>query len=452
MRYYILRIKINGIKNLDKEITLDFYNKTIKKKFELNDSNIKAIYGANGSGKSGIMNAFDIYKRLITESNYLSDNHTKKYLNEIINKKLKKFSVQVVFAIYDETKDNHIRNIMSHQIILSKKSGQDFYIEWESLEELSGQTLDTAKKKVLVCCKDGIIVSSDFKEIENIKPLTINLLKSQSIITILLDDYVENTDKDNIHNFNTSTKLLYLSILISGFLGSKLKVCLSYEDEHLESMVKKDVNMDMHLYSNIIKGLEDINKKYWNIIYVDDLVPKKHLDIYLNQISKMETFIKIFKPDLIEIEVEHREVEDFIVCSKYFVYKDFKIYSEYESTGIKKLITLYSAFCRLDAGEIVFIDEFDANLHDVYLCKLLEYFSLYSKGQLCFTTHNLAPMTILGKRKHGLDFLSDDSRITSWKRQGNYSAMNLYKSGMIENSPFNIEAFDFLGLFEGDID
>ena len=57
-------------------------------------------------------------------------------------------------------------------------------------------------------------------------------------------------------------------------------------------------------------------------------------------------------------------------------------------------------------------------------------------------------MEILKKRNYSIDFLSDDSQITSWTKNGNYSVSKLYKEGMIDNSPFNIKDFDFLGLFE----
>ncbi len=111
---------------------------------------------------------------------------------------------------------------------------------------------------------------------------------------------------------------------------------------------------------------------------------------------------------------------------------------------------MYSALCDLEEGKIVFIDEFDANLHDVLLVKLVDYIKQYSNGQFIFTTHNLAPMDILQKAKHSIDFLSPDSRITSWKKNGNYTAASLYSKGLIEYSPFNLEAFNFLGVFGED--
>ena len=97
-------------------------------------------------------------------------------------------------------------------------------------------------------------------------------------------------------------------------------------------------------------------------------------------------------------------------------------------------------------GKIVFIDEMDSNINDIYLCKLVEFFVQYGEGQLCFTTHNTSPMAILKECKNSIDFLSSDNRIISWKRNGNFSPEKLYRNGMIEYLPFNIEAEDFIGI------
>ena len=57
-------------------------------------------------------------------------------------------------------------------------------------------------------------------------------------------------------------------------------------------------------------------------------------------------------------------------------------------------------------GMITFIDELDSNINDVYLDKIIEYFILYGKGQLCFTSHNLSPMSVLKKNKNAITFIS----------------------------------------------
>ena len=129
-------------------------------------------------------------------------------------------------------------------------------------------------------------------------------------------------------------------------------------------------------------------------------------------------------------------------------YDGYKIDSEYESSGIKKLIDLFDYIKKMNDSGIVFIDEFDANLHDVYLCALLEYLSEYAEGQLCFTSHNIGPMRVLKSKKRSLDFLSVDRTIYSWSASGNYSPTTLYCNGMIEGSPFNVYMTDFLGVFD----
>ena len=129
------------------------------------------------------------------------------------------------------------------------------------------------------------------------------------------------------------------------------------------------------------------------------------------------------------------------------VYDSYSIYAEFESTGIKKLIKLFEYLTEMVQGGIVFIDEFDSNLHDVYLCALLEYLMEYGEGQLCFTTHNVGPMDVLRRHKMSIDFLSEDNKIYPWKKNGNYSPAKLYRNGMIEGSPFNVDSTDFIGVF-----
>jgi len=70
----------------------------------------------------------------------------------------------------------------------------------------------------------------------------------------------------------------------------------------------------------------------------------------------------------------------------------------------------------------------------------------YGKGQLCFTTHNTGPMASLRSNKKSIAFLSSDNQIVEWKTNGNFAPDKLYRQGMIEYLPFNIEPEDFLGV------
>lgn len=72
----------------------------------------------------------------------------------------------------------------------------------------------------------------------------------------------------------------------------------------------------------------------------------------------------------------------------------------------------------------------------------------YAKGQLCFTTHNVGPMDILKQNKKSIDFLSTDHTTYPWTKNGHYSPSTLYRNGMIEGSPFNVDSIDFIGMFD----
>lgn len=179
-----------------------------------------------------------------------------------------------------------------------------------------------------------------------------------------------------------------------------------------------------------------------------DTIPVDKYESYKDSVKKLKKFIQIFKSELKDIEIERKDKGNNYVCSLNMVYEGFSINSEFESTGIKKLIKLYAYLQEMVQGGIVFIDELDSNLHDVYLCALLEYLMDYGQGQLCFTTHNVGPMDILKRNKRSIDFLSIDNKIYPWKTNGNYSPAKLYRNGMIEGSPFNIDATDFIDVFD----
>ena len=50
-----------------------------------------------------------------------------------------------------------------------------------------------------------------------------------------------------------------------------------------------------------------------------------------------------------------------------FNYGNYKVNKEFESTGIKKLVRLYSAFKAANNYGIAFVDEMDSNINDIYL-------------------------------------------------------------------------------------
>lgn len=94
---YLLRLEIDGIKNIDNPLEFNFYKKIINKDFNPEKYRIKAIYGENGSGKTAVITAIKILKNLIIDKSYLADSDTQKTLVESINKKKKGGYIEVEF-------------------------------------------------------------------------------------------------------------------------------------------------------------------------------------------------------------------------------------------------------------------------------------------------------------------------------------------------------------------
>ena len=273
---------------------------------------------------------------------------------------------------------------------------------------------------------------------------SLNLLSKQSITNSVLK-LIDKKNKEYIGDDSVVHALLAIFIF-----SNNLVVKLNKEDTHFDYISNK-INANKYdnedkvkdLISNITENISPSDYLLTLSTQNRDIVNVEDYPKYKENINKLCKFIKIFKPDLDEIVIDEKINDDKYYCDKIFIYGNKKINIEFESTGIKKLVRLYSALKLCANSSIAFIDEMDANLHDVYFTKIIEFFKNDSKGQLCFTTHNLEPIDILKSNSHSLDFISNDSRVYSWVKDGNKSPMSKYVKGLIPYSPFNVESFDF---------
>ena len=444
---YLVNYRVKGIKTLEEEVSLSFYKKTITMPLDTKEYNIKGIYGINGSGKSGIVASVDILRNLLLDDGYLNNPMVQKNLDAIINKKSKELFIGADFlAEYKE------KTYLYRYEILLKKTATDKYAI--SSEKLSYR-LATSKKddfNSLIEVKNGIIDYIDIKDDEELKNTfiqnTLNLLSMSAVSSVFLDKMYPY--EEQISNIISLDGVLLLIIL-----GIRMKVYMDQSDNHIDYLLKNmlmytmESDKDDTYIDSLRKGALRLNRSSIDAISGGtDLIAKPIYTLYEKKVKRLKDFIKIFKPDLTDISIDRKEDGDNYVCNLNMVYGDYVVHTEFESTGVKKLIRLFDFLQNMVQGGIVFIDEFDSNLHDVYLCALLEYLMEYGKGQLCFTTHNVGPMDVLKRNKKSIDFLSIDHKIYPWTTNGNYSPSKLYRNGMIEGSPFNVDSIDFIGIFD----
>ncbi|SDF72190.1 AAA family ATPase [Eubacterium pyruvativorans] len=447
--FHLVRYSVSGIKSIEDPIELSFYKKTYRKPLDTQNYNIKAIYGINGSGKSAIITSVQILKNIILFSDYLSNPLVQRNLDALVNKKTRCLQLEADYLVIAQDKNRLFR----YSIQINQNDENIFFISKEKLAAKKPNS--TSEFTTIYEVTDGVLINVEYDHDnrleETVKERTSNLLSSASFCSVFYSKIIKNS---KFEQEIKSAKLSYYVGLLSLF-GNSIFVCMEEKDLHtgyfIEDSLWGEDRLSQSNFNELLDHAYNIQKAQLRTLDSNNIVvPTKRFLTFKKEIHRLQNFIQIFKSDLERIDIERKIDVDVLICSLNMVYQDYSINAEFESTGIKKLIRLFSYLVRMVRGGIVFIDEMDSNLHDVYLCALLEYLMEYGYGQLCFTTHNVGPMDVLKRNKKSIDFLSEDHRIYSWKKNGNYSPAKLYRSGMIYGSPFNIEDIDFIGVLDFD--
>ena len=430
---YLLNMSMSGIKNIEKEIRIDFYGKTVNKNFEPEKNKIKVIYGENGSGKTAIITAIDIVKEFIINENYLRSLQNQTLLAELINKKTKEFMFRCEFVTLIDS-----LVIYEYEVGFSFDENGEVYVAYESLKYKRNNSKNI--KSTAYICENGEFVELNLNEIDKAQIIdkTKNLLAKQSALYLLfkMTAHVESKNEDRLI-FAYATIFF---IMVFTYFDKEDRHITYYQRMRLDELKRNKLPLESIL-DEISRSVPTNEKE----------VPIAEYDHYKKQIIGLERFIKLFKPSLKRINIEKTEDKEIYICRMVMDYGDYSIDREFESTGIKHLIDIYDALKMASFGAIVFIDEMDTNINDVMLSKIIEYFKLYCIGQLCVTSHNTEPMIVLKDNNKSIDFLTSDNRIVSWVKNGHYSPESCYRNGMIEGMPFNIDSSDFISVFGEDM-
>ena len=418
MKVFMLSFKVNGVKNIEKEIEINFYNKTLKR-FSPCGSNVKGIFGPNGIGKTSIIKGMDILRKISLNDNYLTNDFNLIILDKIINKKIEKANLEIEFLIIDSNKK---KSRYAHSITIAITSPKEIKILSENIKKKDPNT-DQIVGEILI--ENGIIKNDSLHEDDlksEIVDITKNLLEKRSIVNIVKPSVLKSIDLEKIRYFYR-----------------KLHIKIDREDSHL----------GYALMDNPLKDDIPFNDSVGNY---DMIISKNNLQIFEDYLKRITKFLKIFKPNLRNIEYEKKEGKEEYYINILFVYDDYKVNYEFESMGIKNLFSLFTYFRALSEDEVVVIDEIDTSIHDIYLNKLIEFFAVDGKGQLVFTAHNITLLQTLKKYKHSIDFINENMEVISWIKNGNSSPFKSYKDGYIKGLPFNIKEYDFLEIFSQESD
>lgn len=420
----LLLLSTYGLKNIENEVSIEFANMTIEK--GVNKLNrVKGIFGYNGSGKSALIASIALYQKINLRLNYLIDSKTKNLIHSLINLQKKEFYISMTFDAGDKL-------LLRHSMKLKlNNTFNDYVISEESISQITGRTLNENIKILIQRKDDEIICDNDIikNEISFLSKIDLNY---NSMLLMMVRE-ITNKKEEN---------LTYLENIIL-----KLYECVNSINVSLS---------DSEFFDDVIGKLnvQSINKKedYSYIINdgLDDIVKKNDFKKYQDYIKHLNKFIQIFKPELKEIKLDKRIDRDIYHIGKIFQYQDYSIDLEFESSGIRQLVRLFPKLIYCANGGIVFIDEIDANIHGVYLEKMISFFKEYGKGQLIFTLHDINCMNALKSEAKSITSLGVENKLYTWVAKGSRSPVNDYIAGNFDGSPMNIEDFDFLSVFFGD--
>ena len=432
----VLQIKTSGMKNLSEEITIDFANLTIEKGInKLN--NVKGVFGFNGSGKTALITSVDYYLRITTDPTFLLQKDTTRKLGRLLNFQTKRFDFSIVFECLNNL-------IIKHSIGVSRNNNGSFFIQYESIGVSVGRTLNDEFKTLVKKDENSISIASH----KNLTDDSLEFLKNtdltySSILTRVIDKIIERSKNDKQYKASITEKAfadLFFSV-------NNIGVYLSNADMHNNYLFDKDV-LDTLLSS--LQALKDKKENWIDYYPAETIISKSSYEEYARDNKKLERFIKVFKPELKEIELEKSEDKDTYHVKRLFKYEKYNVEYEFEPSGIKQLVKLFTYLSKCANGGVVFIDEIDVNINAVYFEKLISFFRRYGKGQLVFTTHDIEAMNALKGQSKSILVLGEDNKIDVWVGKGNKSPINDYFGGFFPHSPMNVEDFDFVNIFLGE--
>ena len=400
----IVELELENFKNVNYGIIqfVNYFN--VEYRAELKKSDINGIYGQNGSGKTAVIEAFDILQQMMSGTSIgydvyagmLHEDRLTKFSTvfyiECGEKKyklkyevcLKRCEKEKIIQIYSEN-----LTYWQHGKMWRKERNISFcnpYYDMQSLLE---------NNSVHVMSKDESAVSKIrfFQSIQNLA-----VFCAQKNSSIFFNDVIHKSLQTENQN-EEETAFSDVINAVFDFAKMQLQVVkvnqlgVNYSNTYIP------VNVHTESENEIMKGCiplfvngrgsfpEDIFNKLEHIV--------KAINIALNSV------IPNLSMELVKVNEEKNKEGVNLVQVEVYSNRDGKRFlTKYESEGIKRIISLLNYLISLynNPSVCLVVDELDAGIFEYLLGELMEVLSEEAKGQLIFTSHNLRIMEKLDKK------------------------------------------------------
>lgn len=366
--------------------------------------NLSAIYGPNGTGKTAIIEILDVMRSYFTNP-FMKDDTLKEKLLKGISIGEKNLIIIIIFSI----------DKFDYKVLVEFNKLNEEYL-YVSREELSLKEANSRKKfksiARVINSQDlvspeiyiensvknnfDILEKSIFKEIEGGAKRFINEFSNlSSYLSLIVKYYNYNSKEKELTSFSKE-----LTSVITELLKIQ-KIFLNMVIITLKEQALYNLNLliPMNIHTNNAHGTLAVN-------YGDskrNIYSEREAKILEDTVKEINSIFSTIIPNSklsTERKVTSLEGEELKIGVNIYVERDGrKLLLDQESTGVIKLVSLLSIILYYikDKEAIVVIDEFDIHIFEYLLALFLEKISLYAKGQLIFTAHNLLPMEKLDK-------------------------------------------------------
>lgn len=414
----LLEFSVRGIKNIDNEVSVSLMRNVKSSKNKI--KNIVGIFGYNGSGKTALISGFDVYKNIVLNKNFLAEKETLQELKNITNYKLNKICISVVFKSNEDKIYQHKIEIEDCNIVLEEV----FLVDHKDLKK-KFNLLSIKNGKLFSCYSKGKKIRQEIDKISS---------SHSSIVSTFIESNV-----NKINNETITDEVKFSLFMIFDF-AFNLNVCFKEKDYlSVEFLNRIKPRNFVKYYQKLISQVSNQEIRVINNLSNENII----------KVKRLEKFIQVFKPSLLTIKRDWKtnSSNNFV----FYYQNDIRVPYKNESDGIKQLVKIFDSLYNYAIGQICIIDEIDKNINSIYLTKLIEYLAMNAKGQLIFSAHNLEIMSALKKKKESIINLGNNQSLETWMKIRNSNPINQYKEGYFLNAPNNIEDFDFINVFEGEI-
>lgn len=369
----LLRFKIKNFLSFYEETEFDMFPNIKREKFshhiyaekEVPLLKQAAIYGANGSGKSNFIKAFDFLRGFVMDENFLKSVDLDDYIFQLTKEKSQNIFFEIEFF--------HRDRYYLYNVDICKK---------EICEKLSisglGKTDD-----ILIFERQGTTINAPSIQNETAVKQLLSLNTYSSLLPLNLKfPVLSNIRAKHIYDwFSKKTEIISINSTIPALINlmSQKAQILNFANKVFDSIGVgiKSVeisNTPFEKWATKAKNTEEIQR-----IIDKNPIPNRSISQMQNNRNVLNITIQKGIKTVQEILFDQNGQAGY--------HKEMKITAQ--SDGTVRLLTLIPAlYDALYQNKTVFIDEIDNSIHPNLMFELLKFYANNkSNGQLIFTTH-----------------------------------------------------------------